>query len=92
MSAILWGAIAGFGTLAVSEAVLRQAGPMLRGAFWRALVVGAAARTVWVLFVLAFVLARGFPEPRAFTLSLLLSYLAAQVIEGVRYQRFFERQ
>ncbi len=91
-SAIVWGLTAGLATLAVSEIILRQAGPMLRRAFWKALLAGAAARAVWVLLVLAFVLSRGLAEPRAFTASLLLGYLAAQVIEGMRYQRFFERQ
>ncbi len=92
MGAILCGLTAGFATLAVSEIILRQAVPMLRHAFWKTLIAGAAVRTAWVLFVPAFVLLRGWAEPRAFTISLFLGYLAAQVIEGMRYQRFFERQ
>ena len=91
-SAVLWGLTAGLATLAVSEIVLRRSGPLLRRALWKTLLAGAAARTVWVLFALALVLARAPVEPRAFTISLLLGYLAAQVIEGMRYQRFFERQ
>ncbi len=92
-SAILWGTAAGFfGALAVSEIILRQAGPLLRHAPWKALTAGAAARTAWVLLALALVLSRGWAEPRSFTISLFLGYLAAQVIEGVRYRRFFERQ
>ncbi len=89
--AILWGLIAGFGTLAVSEFILRQT-PLMRTEFWRALTLGAMIRTTWVLFILAFVISRNLLEPRAFTLALLLGYLSAQIVEGVRYQRFFERR
>ncbi len=89
--AILWGLIAGFGTLAVSEIILHQV-PLMRTEFWRALILGAVIRTTWVLFFLAFVISRNLLEPRAFTLALLLGYLGAQIVEGLRYQRFFERQ
>jgi hypothetical protein len=91
-SAILGGLIAGLGTLAVSEVILRQLGAMLRGNFWKLLTLGAAIRTTWVLFVLTVVLSANLLEPRSFTISLMLGYLCAQMVEGVRYQRFFERQ
>lgn len=92
MSAILWGLVAGLGTLAVSEIIVRQSEPMRHGDFWKLLTLGVAVRTTWVLLVLAVVLTRQSVEPRAFTIALMLSYLLAQVVEGIRYQRFFARR
>ena len=92
MSAILWGLVAGLGTLAVSELILRQSEPMMHSDFWKLLTLGVAVRTTWVLLVLAVVLTRQSVEPRAFTIALMLSYLLAQVVEGIRYQRFFARR
>lgn len=91
-SAILGGLIAGLATLAVSEIVLRRIGAASGRAFWKTLSAGAAARAAWVLLALACSLSLGAVERRAFTAALLLSYLAAQVIEGLRCRRVFERR
>ena len=91
-SAVVAGLTAGFATLAVSEIVLRRVGRRSGRAFWKALTAGAAARAAWVLIALASALSLGLAEPRAFALSLLASYFAAQVIEGTRYRRAFERR
>ena len=85
------GSACGLATLVISEATLRIGCSSLQRGLFRALAVGAALRTVWVLAVLAWALSNGISDPRAFVLALLTGYLAAQVFEGVRYGRYFER-
>ena len=85
------GLICGLATATISEAVLRLGAPVLHSNLFHALAAGAAVRTFWVLALLAWAIRGGMPEPRAFVPALLLGYLAAQVFEGVRYTRYFER-
>jgi hypothetical protein len=42
---------------------------------------------VWILGLLAAVAVTGALDPKPFVLSLLVGYLVAQVLEGLRYQR-----
>ncbi len=56
----------------------------------QAALAGMAARTLWMIVAMGWGLAR-LPEARVgFTATLMTIYLAAQVVEGVRYQRFAE--
>lgn len=83
------GLACGLATAAVSEAVLRSGLLSLRDSPFPALAAGAALRTLWILALMAWALTGGTPHPQAFVPALLLSYLAAQVFEGVRYTRYF---
>ena len=88
---IVSGLTCGLGSAAVSEAILRLGPPVLEQSLFRALAAGAALRTLWILALLAWALGTGAVEPRLFVPALLLGYLAAQVFEGVRYTRYFEK-
>ena len=88
---IVGGLACGLGSAAVSEGILRVGAPVLEKSLFRALAVGAALRTLWILALLAWVLRSGAVEPQLFVPTLMLGYLAAQVFGGVRYTRYFER-
>ncbi len=81
------GAACGLATIVVSEALLRLPGEAWRTDLFRALAIGAALRTLWVLAVLAMALTHGIEHPGAFVPALMLGYLAGQVLEGIRYTR-----
>ncbi len=85
------GVACGLATAAVSEAVLRLVPAVVERSLFRALAAGAALRAMWVLALIAWALTAGSGDPRLFVPALLLGYLAAQVFEGVRYTRYFER-
>lgn len=91
ISEILAGLFCGLATAAVSEAVLRLGTPVLRHSLFKPLATGAAARALWVLALAGWALSGGTADPRLFVPALLLGYLAAQVFEGIRYARYFER-
>ena len=88
---IVAGLTCGLGSAAVSEAILRNGAPILEHSLFRALAVGAALRTLWILALVAWALGTGAADPRMFVPALLLGYLVAQVLEGVRYTRYFEK-
>lgn len=88
---IVAGLTCGLGSAVVSEGVLRIGASVLSRSLFKALAVGAALRTLWILALPAWVLGSSAVEPRLFVPALMLGYLAAQVIEGVRYTRYFER-
>ena len=88
---IAGGLACGLATAAVSEAVLRAVPTVVEGGLFRTLLVGAALRALWVLALLFWILTTGLGDPRLVVPALLLGYLAAQVFEGVRYTRYFER-
>lgn len=85
------GLICGLASAAVSEAVLRLDPPILERNLFKVLAAGAGLRTLWVLALTAWALLGGAADPRLFVPALLLGYLAAQVFEGFRYTRYFER-
>lgn len=85
------GLICGLGSAVVSEGILRIGAPVLQQSLFRALAAGAALRTLWILALLAWALSSRAVEPQLFVPALLLGYLAAQVFEGVRYTRYFEK-
>ncbi len=88
---IATGLVCGLASAVVSEAVLRLDAGMLKRRLMHALAVGIGLRTLWVLTLAAWALSGGVANPPAFVLALLLGYLFAQVFEGVRYERYFER-
>ena len=88
---IAGGLACGLATAAFSEAVLHTVPAVVERSLFRALLVGAALRALWVLAVLSWALTAGPGDPRLVVPALLLGYLAAQVFEGVRYTRYFER-
>ena len=88
---VVAGLTCGLGSAAVSEAILRTGAPVLEHSLFRALAVGAALRTLWILALVAWALGTGAADPRMFVPALLLGYLVAQVLEGVRYTRYFEK-
>lgn len=56
----------------------------------QAALAGMGARTMWMIMAMGWGLTR-LPEARVeFTATLMTTYLAAQVAEGIRYQRFAE--
>ncbi len=85
------GLACGLATAGVSEAVLRLMPDVMEQGLFRALAVGAALRALWVLAIVAWALIAGASDVRLFVPALLLGYLAAQVFEGIRYTRYFER-
>ncbi len=85
------GLACGLASAALSEAVLRFGASVLERSLFRALAVGAALRTLWVLALTAWALTGGVGDGPAFVLPLLFGYLLAQVAEGIRYERYFER-
>lgn len=88
---ITGGLAGGLATVAVSEAVLRIMPGAVGNSLFHALGAGAALRALWVLSLLAWILAAGPGDPRLIVPSLMLGYLAAQVLEGIRYTRYFGR-
>ena len=89
--AIIAGLACGLGSAAVSEGILRLGAPVLETNLFRALAVGFALRTLWILALLAWALGGDAVEARLFVPALMAGYLAAQVFEGVRYTRYFQR-
>ena len=85
------GLACGLATAIVSEAVLRVVPAIVERSLFRALAAGAALRALWVLALISWILTAGFGDPRLLLPALLVGYLAAQVFEGVRYTRYFER-
>ena len=92
MSAIFFGLLAGLATVGLSELLIRFWGSGSLHSFWKVLLVGAALRAAWVLGLLAAVLMTGIADAKPFTIALLGSYLAAQIMEGLRYQRMIRTQ
>ena len=88
---IVGGFTCGLGSAVVSESILRTGPPILEHSLFRALAVGAALRTLWILALVAWALGTGAVDPRMFVPALLLGYLVAQVLEGIRYTRYFEK-
>ena len=87
-AAIFAGVAIGLSTVFVSELMLR---------YWKSrpnetaigiLLRGLLLRTALVLSALVVVLSRGWFDEIVFLTALFVSYLAAQVWEGFRYQRF----
>ena len=91
ISEILAGLLCGLATTAVSEAVLRLGTPVLQRSLFKALATGAMLRALWVLALTVWALSSGAADARLFVPALMMGYLAAQVYEGVRYGRYFER-
>lgn len=87
-AAILAGAAIGLGTAFVSEAMLRYWMNRPDEPAMKILLRGLLLRSALVLSALVIVLARGWFEETAFVASLFVTYLAAQVWEGFRHQRF----
>lgn len=85
------GLACGLATVLISEATLRIGRPALQHSLFRVLGTGIALRTLWVLALVAWALSDGVSDPRAFVPALLMGYLVAQIFEGVRYGRYFER-
>ena len=81
----------GLASATVSEAVLRLGEPVLKQNLFRALAVGGLLRALWVLALLGWSLGSRAVDPRMFIPALLVGYLGAQVFEGVRYTRYFEK-
>ncbi len=90
MKAVGWGCLAGAPFVAISEVLLAV---WRRRPDWKpmqAALAGMVARTLWMIVAMGWGLAR-LPEARVeFTATLMTIYLAAQVAEGIRYQRFAE--
>ena len=85
------GLACGLASALISEAVLRLGAPLLKRHLFRALAAGIALRSLWVLACAGWALSSGEPGAASFVVVLLLGYLAAQVFEGIRYQRYFEQ-
>ncbi len=87
MTAVAMGLLGGLATIAVSEFLLKFWGSRSVHSVWKALIAGIVLRTLWILGLLAVVVATGIWDPKPFVVSLLAGYLVAQVLEGLRYQR-----
>ena len=85
------GLACGLASAAISEAILRAGPPALLRSFFRTMAAGAALRALWVLALTGWALVTNAADPRYFLPALMLGYLAAQVFEGVRYERYFEQ-
>ena len=88
MTAILAGVVIGLGTALVSEAMLRYWMRRPNEPAMKILLRGLLLRTVLVLTALVVVLSKGWFDEAVFAAALFVSYIAAQVWEGFRYQRF----
>ena len=87
MVAAVCGLLCGAATMGISEFLIGWWGARPTPGFWKLSLLGVVVRTIWVLGVLVLVLTLTDLEPRAFTIGLMASYLAAQIMEGIRYQR-----
>jgi hypothetical protein len=87
-SAILAGAAIGLGTILVSEAMLRYWMRRPDEPAMKILLRGLLLRVALVLTALVVILSRGWFDEIVFVSAVFVSYLAAQVWEGLRYQRF----
>jgi hypothetical protein len=87
-SAILAGAAIGLGTIFVSEAMLRYWMRRPDEPAMKILLRGLLLRVALVLTALVVILSRGWFDEIVFVSAVFVSYLAAQVWEGLRYQRF----
>jgi hypothetical protein len=87
MTAVALGLLGGLATIAVSEFLLKFWGSGSAASVFRILVTGIVLRAVWIFGLLAAVAVTGALDPKPFVLSLLVGYLVAQVLEGLRYQR-----
>ena len=87
-AAIFAGAAIGLCTALVSEAMLRHWMRRPNEPAMKILLRGLLLRAVLVLTALVVVLVKGWFDQAAFAAALFVSYLAAQVWEGLRYQRF----
>ena len=88
MAAIFAGAAIGLGTALVSEAMLRYWMRRPDEPAIKILLRGLLLRTALVLTAIVVILSRGWFDEGVFVSALFVSYLAAQVWEGFRYQRF----
>jgi hypothetical protein len=87
MTAVALGLLGGLATIGVSEFLLKFWGSGSAGSVFKLLVAGMALRALWILGLLAAVVATGALDPKPFVVALLAGYLVAQVLEGLRYQR-----
>jgi hypothetical protein len=87
-AAIFAGAAIGLGTALVSEAMLRYWRHRPNEPVMKILLRGLLLRAALVLTALIIVLSKGWFDEAVFAAALFVSYLAAQVWEGFRYQRF----
>ncbi len=87
MTAVALGLLGGLATIGVSECLLRFRGSGSAGGVFKLLVVGIVLRALWILGLLALVALTGIVDTKPFVVALLGGYLAAQVLEGLRYQR-----
>lgn len=87
-AAIFAGTAIGLGTGLVSEAMLRYWMRRPNEPAMKVLLRGLLLRTALVLTALAVILSRGWFDEIVFVSAVVASYLAAQVWEGFRYQRF----
>jgi len=87
-AAIFAGAAIGLGTVFVSEAMLRYWMRRPDEPAMKILLRGLLLRVVLVLTGVVVVLSRGWFDEVVFVTAVFVSYLAAQVWEGLRYQRF----
>jgi hypothetical protein len=87
-AAIFAGAAVGLGTALISEAMLRYWTHRPNEPAMKILLRGLLLRAALVLTALIVVLSKGWFDEAVFAAALFVSYLAAQVWEGFRYQRF----
>ena len=87
-TAIFAGTAIGLGTALVSELMLRYWMRRPNEPAMKILLRGLLLRTVLVLTALVVVLSKGWLDEAVFAAALFVSYIAAQVWEGFRYQRF----
>ena len=87
-AAIFAGAAVGLGTALVSEGMLHYWARRPNEPTMKILLRGLLLRAAMVLTALIVVLSKGWFDEAAFAAALFVGYLAAQVWEGFRYQRF----
>ncbi len=88
--ALAAGLTVGAAAALISELVLRhwRSNPGLPA--MRVFLIGLALRTAWILAALIVTLAFGWFQGAAFPATLFATYLATQIWEGFRYQRFIQ--
>ncbi len=88
MTAILAGATVGCGVVLISEAMLRYWKSHPNESAMKIMLRGLLFRAALVLSALVVVVSNGWFDTATFAGALFASYLAAQVWEGFRYQRY----
>jgi hypothetical protein len=87
---VIWAVLAGAPFVMISETLLAVWSKRPEWKPMQAAMAGMALRTFWMIVAMGIGLAR-MPEARAeFTVTLMAVYMAAQVAEGIRYQKFAE--